>query len=46
MSYVKEVLDLIDGIDNVEDLDTLAYVIRKKQEVLINRAKLVKELNS
>ena len=43
---VKEILELLSYIDNVEDMDVIAYHVKRRQEILIKQAKLTKQLNS
>lgn len=42
---VHEILYLLSLIQDQEDMDVIAYHVRKKQEVLRKRANLLRQLN-
>jgi len=43
---IQELLDILSQIDSVEDMDVIAYHVRKRHELLAKQAKLAKHLNS
>ena len=43
---IKELFDLLNTIDNVEDMDVIAYHVRKRHQLLADRERLERKLKA